>query len=339
MNTASLVALAAACFAGPTLAQGTVPVTVENFIRAETDRYFSATVEQAGGTGKFHHRHELMRVDQQTVVRPNRDTLYSTAVIDLDAGPVTVTLPDPGGRFMSLQAINEDGYVVGQVAYGAGAQTIDRAQVGTRYVLLGFRLLVDPNDQRDMQQAFALQDKVVLRQAALGRFETPQWDEPSRARVRRALFTLATTLPDFNHAFGAPGEVDPVRRLVGNAAAWGGNREKDAVYLNVNPAKNDGTTVHRFTVKDVPIDEFWSVSVYNAEGQYEPNALNAYSLNNVTARKNPDGGVTVQFGGCDGQVPNCLPIVAGWNYTVRLYRPRAAILDGSWTFPEATPVG
>jgi para-nitrobenzyl esterase len=25
----------------------------------------------------------------------------------------------------------------------------------------------------------------------------------------------------------------------------------------------------------------------------------------------------------------------GWNYTVRMYRPRKAILDGTWKFPEA----
>lgn len=35
---------------------------------------------------------------------------------------------------------------------------------------------------------------------------------------------------------------------------------------------------------------------------------------------------------------DCLPISSGWNYLVRLYRPRQEILDGSWTFPEATPV-
>jgi hypothetical protein len=34
---------------------------------------------------------------------------------------------------------------------------------------------------------------------------------------------------------------------------------------------------------------------------------------------------------------NCLPIMDGWNYTVRLYRPRAEILDGSWTFPAISP--
>jgi hypothetical protein len=54
------------------------------------------------------------------------------------------------------------------------------------------------------------------------------------------------------------------------------------------------------------------------------------------AAKNADGSVDIQFGGSDAA--NCLPITPGWNYLVRLYRPRAEILDGSWTFPEAQPV-
>jgi hypothetical protein len=58
---------------------------------------------------------------------------------------------------------------------------------------------------------------------------------------------------------------------------------------------------------------------------------------NTMARKGADGSVTVQFGGCDGRVANCLPIMKGWNYMVRLYRPRAEVLNGTWTFPEAKP--
>jgi hypothetical protein len=51
-------------------------------------------------------------------------------------------------------------------------------------------------------------------------------------------------------------------------------------------------------------------------------------LNSVTARKNDNGTFAIQFGGCDGKIPNCLPIMKGWNYTVRLYRQRAEILNG-----------
>jgi hypothetical protein len=61
-------------------------------------------------------------------------------------------------------------------------------------------------------------------------------------------------------------------------------------------------------------------------------------VNNITAKKDPDGAVTTQFGGCDGKIPNCPPIMSGWNYTVRLYRPRSEILDDKWKFPNPEPV-
>jgi hypothetical protein len=155
--------------------------------------------------------------------------------------------------------------------------------------------------------------------------------------VREALLTLGTTLPDSKGMFGAEGQVDPVRRLIGAAMAWGGNPEKDATYLTVTPANNDDTSPRKLTVKDVPVDGFWSISVYNAQGYFEKNPYDAYAVNNITGRKGPDGSITVQFGGCDGKIPNCLPITQGWNYIVRLYRPRAEILNGTWKFPEAQP--
>jgi hypothetical protein len=70
-----------------------------------------------------------------------------------------------------------------------------------------------------------------------------------------------------------------------------------------------------------------------------PIGLNdGYTLNNLTAKKEGDGSVAVQFGGCDGKTPNCLPIMPGWNYVARLYRPRKEVLGGNWKFPEAQPV-
>ena len=141
-------------------------------------------------------------------------------------------------------------------------------------------------------------------------------------------------MPDTERTFGPRSEVDPIRHLIGTAFAFGGNPEKDALYLNVTPASNDGTTIPRLTARDVPVDAFWSISVYNAQGYYEKNPLNAYSVNSITGKKAGDGTTTVQFGGCDGKVANCIPIVKGWNYTVRLYRPRAAILNDTWKFPE-----
>ncbi|GAB2520715.1 DUF1214 domain-containing protein [Nocardia heshunensis] len=313
-----------------------ITVTADNFVRAETDREFAALVKK-GGLGVFDHNRGLAPIDAQSVIRLNRDTLYSSAVIDLDAGPVTVTLPDSGKRFMSMQVIDEDEYTP-EVIYTPGRYTFDRKKIGTRYVLLGIRIFADPNNPADLDAVHGLQDAIKLEQTAKGTFEIPQWDTASQDTVRNALLTLAATLPNTNGAFGPRGQVDEVRHLIGAASAWGGNPEKDAVYLTVTPPRNDGTVDYRLHVKDVPVDGFWSVSLYNAQGYYEANPFNAYNVNNQTAKTNSDGSVDIRFGGCDGTIPNCLPIMPGWNYTVRMYRPQQSILDGSWTFPQAEPI-
>jgi hypothetical protein len=312
-------------------------VTPENFPRAESDFYFGNIVKD-GGFGKFLHRREPTTVENQTVIRLNHDTLYSAAVFDLDAGPVRITLPDAGKRFMSMQVIDEDQYTL-EVVYGAGKRTFTKEGVGSRYVLLRVRTLLDPNDLKDVLAVHELQDAIKVEQPdGPEKFEVPNWDQVSQKKVREALLTLASTLPDTRRMFGPKDEVDPVRRLIGSASGWGGNPEKDALYLNVTPAKNDGKTVYKLNVKDVPVDGFWSISVYNRKGYFERNPLNAYALNNLTAKAKEDGSISIQFGGCNGKVANCLPTPQGWNYLVRLYRPRPQILDGSWTFPEPHPV-
>jgi hypothetical protein len=335
MRHAAVTAIAIVISLDAANAEDAVPVTPDNFVRAESDLYFT-NITRDEGFARFRHHRELSPVDRQLVIRTNRDTLYSAAVFDLEAGPVTVTLPDAGKRFISMQVINQDEYTV-QVAYKPAAYTLSKDQVGTRYVLVGVRMLVDPNDPADLKIAHGLQDAITAEQSAAGSFETPQWDLKSQSAVRKSLLELAATLPDTNRMFGTKDEIDPVRHLIGAASAWGGNPLKDAIYLNFTPEKNDGKTTYTTDVKDVPADGFWSVSVYNAQGYYQPNKLNAYTLNNVTARKSGDGSVHIQFGGCNGKVENCLPITKGWNYMVRLYRPRPEAADGTWTFPAATP--
>jgi hypothetical protein len=270
-------------------------------------------------------------------IRLNRDTLYSFGVFDLAAAPVTVTLPYAGKRFMSLMIINEDHYVP-FVAYDTKPHTLTEQNIGTRYVLMAIRTLVDPNDSKDLDEVHKLQDTITVSQRAVGDLELPNWDQASLKEIREALLVLAKHTDGFKHAFGTKEQVDPIMHLIGTAAGWGGNPDKDATYIGAAVPKNDGTTVYKLRVKDVPVDAFWSVSVYNAEGYFEKNPYNAYSLNKLTAKKEPDGAVTIQFGDCDGIIPNCLPIMANWNYTVRLYRPGAEILSGEWTFPKPVAV-
>jgi para-nitrobenzyl esterase len=273
-------------------------------------------------------------IDERNVVRPNRDTLLSWGVFDLEAAPVTISLPGPGKRFMSMQIISEDHYVV-DVVYAPATFTCAKECAGTRYVAALVRTLADPKSAADMAEARALQDAIHIEQAKTGRFEVPRWDPKSRTKVRGALAMLGTTPADPSAAFGAKDRVDPIAHLVGTALDWGGHPREAVVHLSIVPRANDGRTVHRLTVAAVPVDGFWSVSVYDGKGFFAKNEWDAYALNNQTAKPSPDGSFTFQFGECERATPNCLPIVPGWSYTVRLYRPRLEILDGRWKFPDA----
>src|SRR6266850_2553349 len=331
---ASLLAATSSVALAQSPSGAAVPVTADNYNRAQTDVYFGQTVK-AGAFGKFRHGRELAPIVSRGIVRPNRDTLYSFAVFDFHAGPVTVTLPDAGKRFTVMQVVNEDQYTPA-VFYGAGRHALSKEGIGTRYCIVVVRMLVDPANAQDVQQVHALQDALTVSQQSPGTFEIPEWDGASLKKVHTALLQLGETISNTGRMFGAKeDQIDPVRHLIGTALVWGGLPEKDGLYLPVTPDPNDGTTVHNLTVKDVPVDGFWSITVYNAAGYLEPNQYNAYSVNNITAKKNADGSVAIQFGGCDGKISNCLPTMPGWNYMVRLFRPRAEVLNGNWKFPEA----
>lgn len=309
-------------------------VTVDNFVRAETDLTFQRYVNQ-GAFGKFLHLRQPTPIDKQDVIRMNRDTLYSFGVFDLTQ-PVTIIKPDPGDRFQSMLIINQD-HSMQPVEHGAGTFTLSEKKIGTRYVFVAFRTFVDATNPEDVKAANDLQDLIQVQQSDIGSFEVPQWDENSLSTVRDAINVLAATKTDPSGYFGDKAKLNPLYHLLGTAYGWGGNPKEAAMYATIVPEKNDGQTPHSLTVKDVPVDGFWSITIYNEKGFMEKNDLDAYSFNNVTATPNEDGSITINFGGDSNQV-NYLPITKGWNYAVRMYQPRQEIIDGTWTFPLAQPV-
>src|SRR5882724_12218109 len=152
-----------------------VPVTIDNYNRAQTDVNFAGVVKN-GGFGKFRHGRDLAPPAQQGIVRPNRDTLYSFAIVDLNGGPVTITLPDARKRFMGMQIVNQDQYTPATY-YGAGTHTLTREMVGTRYAIVVVRFFVDFSNEEDVRQVHALQDEIRFSQTRSGTFEVPHWDE------------------------------------------------------------------------------------------------------------------------------------------------------------------
>jgi len=306
-------------------------VNVDNFARAETNRMFAGILKLTGGLNVWHHDRDFSPLDAQTVIRQNRDTFYSAAIVDISAA-ATLTLPDGGpNRYVSAMIVNQDHYI-NQVLHDPGEHVLSVDEYDTQFVLVGVRVLVDPNDAGDLAEVHELQDQLDLSVGSATPFVMPDYDEDSFTATRNALLQLAAGIDGFDHAFGRREDVDPVRHLLGTAAGWGGLPEHEAFYVNVNPGLPVGN--YSLLVGDVPVDAFWSISLYNADGFFEPNARGVYNVNSITAARNDDGTVTVNFG--DGDRPNSIPIMDGWNYLVRLYQPHSEILNGSWHFPTIT---
>jgi hypothetical protein len=320
----------------PTLALAE-DVTLENLVRAESDYMIRQNMKAYGlKVGQPVHQRETMDVNNQAVIRMNVDTLYSSLVLDLSE-PVEVTLPEIGGRYQSMHVISQDHYMF--VEASPGTYRLTEEEVGTRFAAVAFRTFVDTTSPDEVKAAHAAQDGISVSGGGSGPFEAPDWNEAQLGAARKSINDLAAGIKfDSRYAFGREGEVRPVDYVVGALSGWAGLPLSAANYNLGSVDQNDGQTPHAVTVQDVPVDAFWSITVYNADGYMEPNDRDRYSYNNVTAEPNDDGSITIHFGGCETGSVNCIPTPAGWNYGIRLYQPRVEIIDGSWSFPQIAPV-
>ena len=307
-------------------------VNIDNFRAAETARMFDSFVAASSGVNRFTHFRAPTPVESQPVIRMNRDTLYSIAVVDISRG-ATLTVPDAGGRYLSVMAVNAEHYI-NEVYREPGTHEITMADHGTRFVALAARTFVDPADPDDVAAVNALQDQIGVTAVAEGPSEHPEFDEESLDATRKALAKLGAGLSDATRSFGPKAEVEPTRHLIGTAVGWGGLPEHEAYYMIEAEPRPIGE--YTITLRDVPVDAFWSVSVYNRDGYFEPNPEGTFSVNSVTSEPEVDGSVVVNLSPEAG-AENHIRIMDGWNYVLRLYRPRAEILDGTWTAPTPQP--
>jgi hypothetical protein len=159
--TATVATLALLASGSDALAEvSKTPVTVANFVRAESDHMIRANMEMVGVTfGKFVHLREPTTPDNQPVIRMNQDTLYSATVLDLSK-PVTITLPEIGGRYMSMHVVNQDHYCFVEAKPGTYKLTEDT--VGTRFAYVTVRTFYNAGDPDDLAKAHAAQDKIVV---------------------------------------------------------------------------------------------------------------------------------------------------------------------------------
>ena len=306
-----------------------VHVNVDNFSAAETARLFDEILKRSGGINQWFHYREPTRVDNQPVIRMNRDTLYSSAILDISEG-ASLTLPDAGGRYMTVMAPNAEHYLH-RVFSDPGTYELTVDEHGTDFINLSVRTFVDPADEEDIAEVNRLQDQLVITANSSRPYSHPDYDEASLTATRDALLALATGVPDTAHMFGKPSEVESTRHLIGTAFAWGGLPESEAYYYIESEPMPVGR--YTFTFAEVPVDGFWSVTIYNRDGYLEANPYDSYNKNGVASEPEPDGSVILNLAPDGEGLKNHLYVMDGWNYALRLYRPRPEVVDKTWTPP------
>lgn len=308
-------------------------VTRENFVRAESDRMFADFARLAGGLNRFFIIRRPTPLDQQVVVRMNRDTLYAGAVIDTSAGATITLPPSPGGRYFSLHLMDNDHYDLGVISTpGAHALPVDAGHIAAAIRIQ----LYDPNDPLEVALVNAWQDKLVIDAKSARPFAPRNWDTASLDAVRAELEAGSRRFPNMEMAMMSRGQADPEQRLYGAACCWGLLPAAEATYFTYS----GGHSHQECRSANFPVPKnraFWSITVYNEKGfiAYENSVLNS-----STVKLNPDGTFTAFFGSKEacGDVANRLDTPPGWNTMMRVYRADPSVLNGGYSMPATSPV-
>jgi len=111
--------------------------------------------------------------------------------------------------------------------------------------------------------------------------------------------------------------------------------------VDINGDELVGCHTYTATFKDVPVNAFWSLTVYkDSDKQLVPNDLKKYRVSDKTAVAGQDGSVIIHLGG-NPVADNYLPLpedCAEWYTIVRLYEPQEKFLNGSWKVPSIVKI-
>ena len=240
-----------------------------------------------------HHNRVPTPLDHQPVIRMNRDTLYSAALVDITAG-ARLTVPDGGERYISAMVVNQDHYI-NEVFYDPGDYELTEADFDTPYVLVAARTLLDPADPEDVAVANALQDQLRLTAASSTPFQLPEYDAASFTATRQALLQLAKGLcrlrPNLRPARRGRCRASPDRngcRLGRTARA---TRLSTSTSTPACPLANTPSPCVTYPSMASGRSRFTT-----PPGTSNPTPAGSVSINNLTAARDPDGSVTVHFG-------------------------------------------
>ena len=152
-------------------ATAVTPVTKANYAFAETEVILADYVRKiakgtcSDGVGVFFHQKTAQDPKERSILRPNFDTLYSFAVLDLNS-PATVVLPDTD-RYQILEVVDDEHWIP-LISDKPGSYTLTQDSMGSRYVFAFVRTQVNMQDPEDLKKAAAVQDQIKLEQSEKG---------------------------------------------------------------------------------------------------------------------------------------------------------------------------
>ncbi|WP_019504136.1 DUF1254 domain-containing protein [Pleurocapsa sp. PCC 7319] len=297
-------------------------VTTDNFIVAETDKYFSDHVKNHP-VNTIRHSRKMSSKDNQFVIRENQDVLYSHAVVDISQG---AKLINPSWDVYSIiQVIDEHHYTIAAVYPGEELTiTPDMVALGS-HVFLNIRTGVRTLDDGGLKEAHEHQDNIQIVAESSNPYTSKSFDQESLNKVRSQLEARKTEITKPWLMFGTKDEVDPEMFLIASAGGWGGLPAKHASYVvTIQPPSeiSESAECASMTLPQPPLNfdkgGFFSVSVYDREGWI---ATEPFALNNRQATPNQDGSYTFHFNCPDAE--NNINVVSGWSQLIRLYVPES----------------
>ena len=169
------------------------------------------------------------------------------------------------------------------------------------------------------------------------------WKVPSLARVANGWSMNTDTMGVYGNYY--------LKRAIITQFGLGANLPEDAIYpLNIadetgKPLDGGNAYVLHFDKGATPpVNAFWSVTLYDAEGFQVANSLNRFAVSSwMPFKYDPDGSLDLYFQnaspGTDKEA-NWLPAPKGaFNLTMRLYAPKSDALTGKWNPPPVTKAG
>ena len=305
-----------------------IAVTLDNYEDAESDLAFYNVTKLVGMNTFFHFPTGAFDLDNQTVVRMNRDTYYSAAVIDTTQG-ATLTIPETNGRYLSVMVVQNDHYI-DQVFLEPGTHEITS---DTDFAMVAMRIRANQNDPDDADAIAALRAGVKLEVGGNASHVRPNYDMEQLVALRDELTVEGTKLGTLMGMQGAHGMIEPTMHLYGTAIGWGLLPDAQAQYLGSTKFSNDGCYMASYDAPPFKEPGFFSITIYDADGWiYDENGI----LNEFNMNLNDDGSFDAYFGEC-GDVDNNLPTVDGWNYILRIYEPKLDELQ-DFRLPEMKKV-